>query len=58
MAERKKPNGGGNAKSTGNFSLAKSFKSALTTYVKLFDKETEFIMNNIEKENEEENGKE
>ena len=57
VAERKKPNGGGNAKSTGNFSLAKSFKSALTTHVKLYDKEAEFIMKNIEKENEEEKGK-
>ena len=37
-------------------SLAKSFKSALTTYVKLFDKETEFIMKKIEKENKEEKG--
>ena len=33
-------------------SLAKSFKSALTTHVKLSDKEAEFIMKNIEMENE------
>ena len=58
VAERKKPDGGGNTKSTGKLSLAKSFKSALTTHVKLFDKEAGFIMKNIEKENEEEKGKE
>ena len=57
MAERKKPDGGGNTKSTGKLSLAKSFKSALTTHVKLYDKEAEFIMKKIEKENEEEKGK-
>ena len=49
MTERKKPDGGGNTKSTGNLSLAKSFKSDLTTHVKLSDKEAEFIIKNIEK---------
>ena len=58
MAERKKPDGGGNTKSTGKLSLAKSFKYALTNHVKLSDKEAEFIMKKIEKENEEEKGKE
>ena len=58
MAKRKKPDGGGNTKSTRKLSLAKSFKSALTTHVKFSDKEYEFIMENIEKENEEEKGKE
>ena len=58
VAERKKPDGGGNTNSTGKLAVAKSFKSALTTYVKLFDKETEFIMKKIEKENEEEKVKE
>ena len=52
VAERKKTDGGGNTKSTGKFSLAKSFKSALTNHVKLSNKEAEFIMRNIEKENE------
>ena len=56
--ERKKPDGGGNTKSTGKLSLAKSFKSALTTHAKLSDKESEFILKKIEKENEEEKGKE
>ena len=57
VAKRKKPDEGGNTKSTSKLSLAKSFKSALTTHVKLSDKEAEFIMNNIEKENEEEREK-
>ena len=57
MAERKKPKGGGNTKSTGKLSLAKSFKSTLTYHIKLSDKESEFIMNKIEKEHEEEQGK-
>ena len=46
-----KPDGGGNNKFTGKLYLAKSFKSALTTHVKLSDKEAEFIMENIEREN-------
>ena len=58
VAERKKPNGGENTKSTGKLSLAKSFKSDLTTHVKLSDKEAEFIMDKIEKENDEKKGKE
>ena len=57
VAERKKPDGGGNTKSTSKFSLAKSFKSALTTHVKLSDKEAEFIMEKIERETDEEKGK-
>ena len=57
MSKSKKPDGGGNTKSAGKLSLAKSFKSALTTHVKLSDKEAEFIMNKIEKENEEEQRK-
>ena len=58
VAERKKPDEGGNTKSTGKLSLANSFKSAFTTNVKLSDKEAEFIMENIERENDEEMGKE
>ena len=58
MADRKKPDGGGNTKSTGKLYLAKSFKSALTTHVKLSDKEAEFIMENTERENYEEKRKE
>ena len=57
VAKRKKPDGGGNTQSTVKLSLAKSFKSALTTHVKFSDKKTEFIMKNIEKENEEEKGR-
>ena len=58
MDDRKKPDGGGNTKSTGKLSLAKSFKYALTTHVKLSDKEAEFIMEKIERENDKEKGKE
>ena len=57
-AERKKSDGSGNTKSTGKLSLAKSFKYALTTHVKLSDKKAGFIMEKIERENEEEKGKE
>ena len=56
VAKREKPDGGGNTNSTGKLSLAKNFKSALTTHVKLSDKEAEFIMKKIEKENKEEKG--
>ena len=44
VAERKKPDGGGNTKSTGKLSLTKSFKSELTTHVKLSDKKAGFII--------------
>ena len=57
LAERKKSDGGGNTKSTGKLSLSKSFKSTLTTHVKLSDKEDFFIMEKIERENDEEKGK-
>ena len=57
VAKRKKPDGGGNTKSTGKLSLSKSFKYALTTHVKLSDKEAEFIMEKIERENDVEKGK-
>ena len=58
LEERKKPDGGVNTKSTGKLSLAKSFKSSLTNHVKLSNKEAEFIMEKIERENDEKKGKE
>ena len=58
VAERKKPDEGGNTKSTGKLSLFKSFKSTLTAHVKLYDKEAGFIMENIEKESDKNEGKE
>ena len=58
VGERKNTDGGGNTKSTGKLFLAKSFKSSLTTHVKLSDKEAEFIMEKIERENCEKKGKE
>ena len=57
VAERKKPDGVGNTKSTGKLSLAKSFKSTLTTHAKLSNKEAEFIMDKIERENDGKKGK-
>ena len=58
VADRKKPDGGENTKSTVNCLFAKGFKSALKTHVKLYDKEAEFIMEKIERENDKEKGKE
>ena len=57
VAERKKSDGGRNTKSTGKLSLSKSFKSAFTTHVKRSDKEAEFIIEMIERENDDEKGK-
>ena len=58
VSEKKKQGGGGNStKPASSLSLSKSFKSALTTHVKLSDEEAEFIMDKIAKENEEAEGK-
>ena len=63
LAERKKSDGGGNGGgntniATGGLALSRSFKSALTTHVKLSDEEADFIMKEIEKETKEEEVKE
>ena len=59
VAKRKKSDGGGNdsGHSGGNtniaaagLALSKSFKSALTTHVKLSDKEADYIMKSIKEE--------
>ena len=59
LAERKKSDGGGNGGGNTNIAtsglvLSKSFKSVLTTHVKLSDKEADFIMKEIEKDTKEE----
>ena len=59
VAERKKSDGGGNGggnsggntnAATAGLALSKSFKSALTTHVKLSDEEADYIMKSIEEE--------
>ena len=54
VAERRKSVGSGNTKKlAGSLALSKSFKSAITTHVKLSDEEANFIMDKIGKEDEE-----
>lgn len=50
VVERKKSYGGENTKPADRLSLAKTFKSALITHVKLSGREADFTLEKIKKE--------
>lgn len=58
VAVRKDTGRGRDTKSNGKLALSKSFKSALTTHVKCFDKGAEYVMAQVEKKNDKEEGEE